>query len=490
MAGCCRFWRHVLLSTTTTLLLLLRHPHGSTAALSSPPTPITDPRKFPAGTHCSRCGLCETSYVVNVMDACAFLPHLGMQRLDELEYLVHGRSRKRLLDDDNDDEARFGVLYRPIQLAMGRPIVPKAQWTGVVTSIATAMLEAGKVDAVMCVAASDDDKDGSRSLVPRPILARTVADIYRARGVKPSLAPSLNVLDELQHADPPIRRLLFCGVGCAVQAFRTIEKDLQLEQVYVLGTNCADNSPTPKAAAQFLQYGVGIEESDLSTVAGYEFMQDYRVHVKLREEANVTRYVKRPYFSLPPAIAETAIAKSCLTCMDYTNGLADVVVGYMGAPLLSSSMDRSYQTLTVRNRRGAFMVDLAQTRLEIRPEQAGRSGRFVAGLVGATLTSDALVNQMVGSAPPPPNNGMPVWIGEILATILTQTGPKGLNFAKYSIDYHILRNYFYILHQSTSKQDVTVPSFSQSIIDHYLSTDPNLARLEALILARKEEMVK
>jgi hypothetical protein len=260
---------------------------------------------------------------------------------------------------------------------------------------------------------------------------------------------------------------------------------LQLEQVYVLGTNCADNSPTPKAAAQFLQYGVGIEESDLSTVAGYEFMQDYRVHVKLREEANVTRYVKRPYFSLPPAIAETAIAKSCLTCMDYTNGLADVVVGYMGAPLLSSSMDRSYQTLTVRNSRGAFMVDLAQHRLEIRPEKAGRSGRFVAGLVGATLTSDALVQQMVGMAPPP-NNGMPVWIGEILATILTQTGPKGLNFAKYSIDYHILRNYFYILHQSSSKQDVTVPSFSKSIIDHYLSTDPNLARLEELILARKE----
>jgi coenzyme F420-reducing hydrogenase beta subunit len=432
---------------------------------------------------------------VNVTQACAFLPTLGMARLDQLEHQVHGRSRRYTIrnstidaddDEDDDDEARFGVLQRPIQLARGRNIT-QAQWTGVVTSIATAMLESGAVDAVACIAAAAGDNGAGWNNRPRPILARTVADVYQARGVKPSLAPSLAVLDEIiRTAYPPVRKLLFCGVGCAVQAFRSIQDDLRLENVYVLGTNCADNSPTPEAATQFIEQGLGISTA---TVTGYEFMPDYRVHVKQTNGS----YVKRPYFSLPGTIAETAIAKSCLTCMDYTNGLADVVIGYMGAPM-TGNMDQNYQTLTVRNQRGAFMVDtaIARNRLEISLDNAGRSGRFVALLVGATLESDPLVGRMIGKAPA--TTGMPVWLGDLLATILTRTGPKGLNFAKYSIDYHILRNYFYILHESslsggatttTTKQDVSVPTFAKAIIDHYRSTNKNVARLEELIWARR-----
>ena len=35
---------------------------------------------------------------------------------------------------------------------------------------------------------------------------------------------------------------------CPSTAFRAVQDDLGLEEVYVLGTNCADNSPTPEAA--------------------------------------------------------------------------------------------------------------------------------------------------------------------------------------------------------------------------------------------------
>ena len=59
----------------------------------------------------------------------------------------------------------------------------------------------------------------------------------------------------LVRADPAVRRLLFCGVGCAVQALRSVEADLDLDELYVLGTNCADNSPTPEAARNFLRDG-------------------------------------------------------------------------------------------------------------------------------------------------------------------------------------------------------------------------------------------
>lgn len=157
------------------------------------------------------------------------------RNIDGLESIVHGRRRE--LDKDTNgvaDETRFGVMYKPMSLARGKQI-PNAQWTGCVTGIAVSMLESKMVDAVVCIA-SDDGNNEAGWCAPKPILARTVDEVMRGRGVKPALAPSLNVLDELK-CSSDIKKLLFCGVGCAVQAFRAIEKELGLEEVYVLGTN-------------------------------------------------------------------------------------------------------------------------------------------------------------------------------------------------------------------------------------------------------------
>ena len=43
------------------------------------------------------------------------------------------------------------------------------QWTGIITQIAIDMLEAGKVDAVVCVQSDPNDK-----FTPMPVVARTV----------------------------------------------------------------------------------------------------------------------------------------------------------------------------------------------------------------------------------------------------------------------------------------------------------------------------
>lgn len=215
------------------------------------------PERFPAKEHCSRCGLCETSFVEQVTAACAFLPNLGMKRLDVLEAPVHGRAR---LDAADSMERHFGVLLDPVQLARGVSM-PGSQWTGVVTSIAVSMLESGAVDAVVCIASNETWSN------PEPIVARTVDEVLRGRGVKPALAPSLKILDEIK-SDRSIKKLLFCGVGCSVQAFRVIQDGLGLDNVYVLGTNCVDNSPTPEAAQDFVRKGLGVDN-----VIGYEFMQ-------------------------------------------------------------------------------------------------------------------------------------------------------------------------------------------------------------------------
>ena len=457
------------------MLVAMKRIASAALAFAANPIPIDPsgwPERFPAKDHCSRCGLCETTYVKNVEDACAFLGP-GMGRIDDLEVKVHGRGRNlndMAWSDDatgSADEGRFGVLHRPIMLAKG--VETEAQWTGVVTGIAVSMLESNMVDAVVCIAGGDDWSQ------PEPILARTVSDVLRGRGVKPALAPSLRVLDEIK-ADPSVRRLLFCGVGCAVQAFRSIEDELGLEETYVLGTNCADNSPTPHAARNFLSKGVGVDEG---TVRGYEFMQDFKVHVKTEDG-----YEKKPYFCLPGEIAQDAIATSCLACFDYTNALADVVVGYMGAPLEGATrMDEAYQTLTIRNDRGASMVTAAEDagRLNI-GDVAGGTGSHEK-IAMATVLADSIVLGMTGGEVK--EEGMPRLIGEVMAFIIGRVGPKGINFARYSIDYHLLRNYLHVLDAWGDKRaNASLPKYATEIVEKYLSTDDKLVELKETIRSR------
>lgn len=201
---------------------------------ATPIDPAGWPDRFPAKEHCSKCGLCETSFVSKVTDACAFIGE-GMARMDKMEEKVHGRKRNLsniVWSNGNNnnsnnnkkkdisgiaEEARFGVLHQPMMLAQGVGI-PNAQWTGCVTAIALSMLESGTVDAVVCIANKHDDESNNNNswAYPEPILAKTAEDVLKGRGVKPSLAPSLRVLDEIRN-DKSIKKLLFCGVGCAVQ---------------------------------------------------------------------------------------------------------------------------------------------------------------------------------------------------------------------------------------------------------------------------------
>ena len=179
------------------------------------------------------------------------------------------------------------------------PAVAGAQWTGAVTTIAREMLQSGLVDAVALVGADPEDP-----LSPSPFLARTVEEVTGGRGVKPSLAPSLAILDEVRE-DKAIRRLLFCGVGCSVQALRAVEDDLDLDDLFVLGTNCVDNSPNSGATRGFLKAaGVDAEQDDQFS---YEFMADFRVHVKKSAPGREPSYQKVPYFSLPGTYAKRIV---------------------------------------------------------------------------------------------------------------------------------------------------------------------------------------
>lgn len=64
----------------------------------------------------------------------------------------------------------------------------------------------------------------------------------------------------------------------------------------------------PGSGREVLRDGGGVDQE--ATVQCYEFMQDYRVHVETKE-----KYIAKHYFSLPGTIAESSIAKSCLSCL-------------------------------------------------------------------------------------------------------------------------------------------------------------------------------
>ena len=469
-------------------VLLLTALVGCTAstqpALKTRPITGPWPQAFPAKDLCSNCGLCRTAVgVASVKDACAFLGD-GMSRAESMEPIIHGRGREY---NENDlSEAHWGV-HTNIVLARGVGVAD-AQWTGVATGMATAWLESGAVDAVVVAGSSDESSFGA----PEPVLCRSVDEIQRGRRVKPSLCPSLAVLDEIR-ADPTIRRLLFCGVGCAVQALRALgkgtpEASLGLDDggLFVLGTHCVDNSPSPEAARRFVAAIPGIGEERANDVKAYEFMADFRVHARLKDTTNGNgasssgggeTVVKQAYMTLPPSIGIPSIASSCFACFDYTNGLADIVVGYMGAPFDGGADEMTDAALmvTVRNARGQSMLDEAVRRGRVEILQSG--GRGGAGLPSSgdrgaitmkTVEADSMVQSLTDPAYAPADAGAPPLVANFLASMIAKGLPKGLEFGRFSIDYHYLRNQLYC--EATMGADGAnrhVPKYARALMARY-----------------------
>jgi len=399
--------------------------------------PIAPGGNYPAKEHCSQCGLCDTYYIAHVKDACAFLGD-GMSRIETLEPAVHGRGR-----DLSNDEMRLGVVDEVFYAKRNQP-VEGAQWTGIVTSIAIEMLKSGKVEGVICVASDPDN-----AMHPRPILATTVDEILSSRGVKPALSPNLSVLAEVEARG--LKKVLFIGVGCAVQALRAVEPYLGLDQLYVMGTNCTDNG-RKETLGKFLENA----SEDPDTVVHYEFMQDYQVHLKHTDGS----FEKVPYFCLPANKLKDVIAPSCYSCFDYVNGLADIVVGYMGTPYYHTDMTKHPQYVTVRNDKGKEMFDMIRGACDVTPSvSSGERKPFVM----QTVISDD--EATLGRGPEEP---APIPVGKAIAWLLEKIGPKGKEFGMYSLDYHTIRNYIYVKRafgEERARQHV--PDYARLVVDEY-----------------------
>ena len=382
--------------------------------------PLAPGGRRPAKELCSECGLCDTSYIHYVKEACAFLN----QQFDKLETLVHGRSRQL----ENPDELYFGVHQDMMQARKNEPI-EGAQWTGIVSTIAIAMLESGKVEGVVCVQNSPDDR-----FTPVPVIATTREAILAAKVNKPTLSPNLNILDLVEQSG--LKKLLVIGVGCQIQALRAVQDKMGLEKLYVLGTPCTDN-----VSREGLQKFLDTTSRSPSTVVYYEFMQDFNVHFKYEDGS--TELV--PFFGLNTKELKDVFAPSCLSCFDYTNALADLVVGYMGAEF-------GWQWILVRNEMGAEMLEMVNQDITTKPVTS-KGDRRAAVQQGISAYDAAMT--------------LPMWVAKAMGVVIKRVGPKGLEYARFSIDSHFTRNYLFVKRNYASKLDAHVPEFAKRIAAQY-----------------------
>jgi 7-hydroxymethyl chlorophyll a reductase len=56
----------------------------------------------------------------------------------------------------------------------------------------------------------------------------------------------------------------------------------------------------------------------------------------------------------------------------------------------------------------------------------------------------------------------------VLKRFMLQVSPKGIEFAKYSIDYHYIRNYIHVnRHWSSQRAAQHIPEFAKRIVAEY-----------------------
>ena len=60
-----------------------------------------------------------------------------------------------------------------------------------------------------------------------------------------------------------------------------------------------------------------------------------------------------------------------------------------------------------------------------------------------------------------------MWVGNILADLLERIGPKGLEFAAYSLDYHVLRNYLLVYRRLGKERTLRhMPAYAKKIVEN------------------------
>jgi coenzyme F420 hydrogenase subunit beta len=398
------------------------------AGVQESPASVFTPAIGPAVPRdlCTDCGISRTDDAKRCGRACQFIK----PDYEALETRVHGRAR----DPARPDELFFGPFRRMARAALKKPR-PGAQWTGIATRIAERLLETGAVDAVLTMAADKNDR-----WRPVPVLITRPEGMAEARGMRMGYAPLLALLEPARAAGH--RRLAVIGIPCQVYALRALERELGFDRLYVIGTPCSDNTTTEK----FHQFLALLSDAP-DTITYLEFRADY--HVELRFANGRRKEI--PFLQLPISkLPRDFFPLTCRTCVDYTNVLADITVGYMGG--------EGEQWLLIRNERGEELLGLLGD--EVRLAAPGTAGKRQAPVKGFL----ANVERAAGGLP---LRRMPEWVRPIVGWLMPRIGPKGLEFARARVEMKAVETIIHLRREEPRRMKSMIPPHVWALVAPY-----------------------
>ena len=384
---------------------------------------------------CTDCGISKTQQPKRCAYACQFI----QPDYPRLEQQVHGRSRLQNQSATvSADELFFGPYQHMLQAAL-QPALEGAQWTGITTRMAEKLLEAELVDAVIATAADPHDR-----WKPRPVVVTRPSDMAQCRGMRMGYGPLLSLVEPALAQG--YKRLAVIGIPCQIYALRAIEAELVaqhgLEKLYVIGTPCSDNTTTENFHT-FLKL-LSDAPQDITYL---EFRADYQVEI--RTQQGKQRLI--PFLNLPIAkLPADFFPLTCKTCVDYTNVLSDITVGYMGG--------NGQQWLLVRNDTGQALLDVLGDELHTQaPQSAGRRDNAVKGFVKN-------VQRAAGGLP---LRRMPAWLRPLVNWLMPRVGPKGLEFARARVEMKAVETILHLRREAPAKVKHMVPAHIWKLVERY-----------------------
>lgn len=385
-----------------------------------------NPVNAPYRSLCTDCGISRTDNPKRCGEACQFIK----PKYPELETQVHGRAR----DFNRPDELHFGPFIKMLRAGLKNPSTG-AQWTGITTRIGERLLETGAVDAILTMTEDPNDR-----WKPLPIIIDKASDMAKCRGMRMGYAPLLSLLE------PAIakgyKKMAVIGIPCQVYALRALEKELGLEKLYVIGTPCSDNTTTEN-----FHHFLSLISSEPEEINYLEFRADY--HVEVRFKSGKKKEI--PFLQLPlSTLPNDFFPLTCRTCVDYTNVLSDITVGYMGG--------QGEQWLIVRNERGEELLNLLGD--EVRTSAPGTAGKRHSAVVGFMKN----VERAAGGLP---LRKMPNWLRPIVGWLMPKIGPRGLEFARTRVEMKAIETVLHLRREQPAKIASMVPKHIWPLVEPY-----------------------
>lgn len=389
--------------------------------------PIAPDAALPHRKLCTDCGVSRTKTPERCGRACQFIK----PDYPALETRTHGRTR---ITTGNTDERFFGVFQKMYRARLTSPR-DGAQWTGITSEIGKRLLANGLVDAVIAVR-----PDAADRWKPVPVLVTRPEDMDQCRGMRMGFAPTLALIEPAIEAGH--RRIAVIGIPCQVYALRSLEKDLGLDRLYVIGTPCSDNTTTEN----FHEF-LALLSDKPETVNYLEFRADYQVELRFTTgEKREIPFLKLPISKLRPDF----FPLTCQTCVDYTNSLADITVGYMAG--------EGDQWLIVRNTRGQELLDLLDGEVSLEtPGSKGKRQKHVTGFMKN-------VERAAGGLP---LRAMPDFIRPLAAWLMPKLGPKGLEFARTRVEMKAIEAILHLRAKAPSRVKNMIPDHVWALARDY-----------------------